>query len=171
MKKIATLCLLATTLLTSYSAIAQDKSKRPSPPAEVTATTKSGLTITINYSQPSVKGRTIGQDIAPYNKVWRTGANEATTFEISKDASIEGRPLPAGKYSLYTIPAESEWKIIFNKTSSQWGTAYKEADDALRVNVKAGKAKEFTEKMTFTVSEQGKVTLLWGDVAVNFTVK
>lgn len=148
-----------------------DKSKRPSPPDSVYATTASGLTISISYSQPSIKGRTIGNEIAPYGKVWRTGANEATVFEISKNATIEGKPLAAGKYSLYSIPTADEWTIIFNKTWNQWGTVYKEAEDVLRVKVKPTKAPSFTEKMTFSIAKTGKVTLLWGDTQVSFIVK
>jgi hypothetical protein len=126
--------------------------------------------VTIEYSQPSVKGRKIGTEIAPYGKVWRTGANEATVFEVSQDVKVEGQPLAAGKYGLYSIPGENEWVIIFNKTWKQWGTQYKEADDALRVNVKPGKTAEFTEKMTFTIDKSGKVSLMWGDVQVDFNV-
>jgi len=172
MKKILLFSLLATTLFTSVQSIAQeDKSKRPSPPASVTETITSGNTITLNYSQPAVKGRTIGQDIAPVGKVWRTGANEATTFEITKDAMIEGKPLPKGKYSLYSIPAENSCTIIFNKIWNQWGTKYTEADDALRIEATTGKTDSFTERMTFTVEKSGKVNLLWGDYLVSFTVK
>src|SRR5690242_94848 len=80
----------------------QDKSKRPSPPATATATTDNGVTITIDYSQPSLKGRTIGKDVEPMKgKVWRAGANEATTFEVNKDVTINGQKLPAGKYALF----------------------------------------------------------------------
>ncbi|MBA4139594.1 MAG: DUF2911 domain-containing protein, partial [Segetibacter sp.] len=127
-----------------------------------------GLTITIDYSQPSVKGRTIGKDIAPFGKVWRTGANEATTFEINKDAKVEGKPLKAGKYSLYSIPGKDEVTVIFNKTWNQWGTVYNEAEDVLRVKVKPSKAPAFTEKMTFTIDKSGKVLLMWGDWQASF---
>ncbi len=162
--------MLATTLLANIAGYAQqDKSKRPSPPA-VLNYTNNGVNITIDYSQPSVKGRTIGKDIAPYGQVWRTGANEATTFEVNKDVTIEGQALPAGKYGLYSIPGADEWTIIFNKTWQQWGTNYKQDDDALRVKVKPTKAEVFSEKMTF--SAQGdKVVLVWGDTQVAFTVK
>ena len=172
MKKILMASLVVTTLFTSVNSFAQDeKSKRPSPPATASATTAGGNTISINYSQPSVKGRTVGSDIAPYGKVWRTGANEATVFEISKDAKIEGKyPLPAGKYGLYSLPGENKWTLIFNKTWKQWGTNYSEGDDALRVEVNTQKAPTFTEKMTFQVSNDGKVTLMWGDKMVTFTV-
>lgn len=169
MKKV--LLLSAIALVTLGVNAQGDKSKRPSPPAKVTETTSNGTVITIDYSQPSVKGREIGKDIAPYGKVWRTGANEATVFEVSKDVKVEGKPLPAGKYGLYTIPGKDEWTLIFNKTWKQWGTNYTEADDALRVNVKPGKAPAFTERMTFNVDKSGKVSLLWGNEEVDFTVQ
>src|SRR4051794_786679 len=98
MKKMLLFSLIATTLFACAGNAQEDKSKRPSPPDKVTATTSNGNTITIDYSQPSVKGRAIGKEIAPYGKVWRTGANEATVFEISKDAKINGTSaLHAGK--------------------------------------------------------------------------
>jgi hypothetical protein len=169
MKKVILLSFLTAALVSSISIFAQqDKSKRPSPPAKVSETTSKGLTITIDYSQPSVKGRTIGKDIAPFGKVWRTGANEATTFEINKDAKVEGKPLKAGKYSLYSIPGKDEVTVIFNKTWNQWGTVYNEAEDVLRVKVKPSKAPAFTEKMTFTIDKSGKVLLLWGDWQASF---
>src|SRR3954467_6297627 len=173
MKKIFIASLVATTLFTSVKSSAQDdKSKRPSPPATASATTSTGNTITIDYSQPGVKGRTIGKEIAPYGKVWRTGANEATVFEITKDAKIEGKyPLKAGKYGLYSIPGEKNWTVIFNKTWKQWGTEYTEADDALRVVLPTKKAPQTTEKMTFQAKQDGTVTLMWGDKMVSFTVK
>ena len=145
----------------------------PSPPAKASETIESGAVITINYSQPSVKGRTIGKDLEPMEgKVWRTGANKATVFEVSKDVKVEDKALPAGKYALFTIVNGDEWTIIFNKTADQWGAFnYKEADDALRVKVKGEKAKAFSEKMTFAVDKKGKVSLVWGDKQVEFKVK
>jgi len=171
MKKILILTLI-TGLFTGINASAQqDKSKRPSPPAKVSETIASGATISIDYSQPSVKGRTIGKEIAPYGEVWRTGANEATVFETNKDVTIEGKTLPTGKYSLYSIPGADKWTLIFNKTWKQWGTAYKEADDVLRVDVKPLKAPTATEKMTFDIAKNGEVSLKWADTKVNFMVK
>jgi hypothetical protein len=170
MKKV--LLLSAIVLVTLGIKAQDDKSKRPSPPAKVTETINSGAVITIDYSQPAVKGREVGKEIAPYGKVWRTGANEATTFEVSKDVKVEGKALPAGKYSLFTIPNKEEWVIIFNKTPNQWGAyKYAEADDALRVKVKPAKAPQFTERMTFNVAKSGKVSLLWGNEEVDFTVQ
>lgn len=168
--------LLLFTLITlsTLSACAQpDKSKRPSPPALAKETLGSGAMVSIDYSQPSVKGRVIGKDLEPKaGQVWRTGANEATVFETDKAVKIEGKELPAGKYGLFTLVNGDEWTIIFNKTWKQWGAYdYKESDDALRVNVKAAKASSFAEKMTFSISKDGKVTLLWGDISVGFTVQ
>jgi hypothetical protein len=170
MKKV--LLLSAIALVTLGVKAQDDKSKRPSPPAKVTETTNNGAVITIDYSQPAVKGREIGKDIAPYGKVWRTGANEATTFEVSKDVKVEGKALPAGKYGLFTIPNKEEWVVIFNKTPQQWGAyKYAEGDDVLRVKVKPTKAPQFTERMTFNVDKSGKVSLLWGNEEVDFTVQ
>ena len=171
MNRISVFSLLAFTLLSTEAFSQQDKSKRVSPPALVTQTTSNGLVITIDYSQPSLKGRTLGKDIAPYGKVWRTGANEATTFEISQDAKIEGKLLKAGKYSLYSIPGEQEATVIFNKVWNQWGTVYNESEDALRVNVTPSQSPAFNEKMTFAIDKSGKVTFLWGEGEVNFMVE
>ena len=105
-------------LVASVAVLAQDddKSKRPSPPAVVKETLKNGTTVSIDYSQPSLKGRTIGKDVEPMQgKVWRAGANEATIFEINKDVKVEGKTLAAGKYALFMLPAENEWTVIFNK--------------------------------------------------------
>lgn len=175
MKKILSAAIFSALLCSGLSAVAQDKdkSKRPSPPATVTQTLESGAVIKIDYSQPSVKGRTIGKDLEPKEgTVWRTGANEATIFETSKDVKINGQNLPAGKYSLFTISGADEWTIIFNKTWNQWGAYdYKEAEDELRVKAKPVKAANFSEKMTFTIDKGGDVSLFWGDVQVGFQVK
>ena len=175
MKKIRSIAVIAVLLL-SIGACAQkpaeDKSKRPSPPAMATATINS-LKISIDYSTPFVKGRTIGKDLEPKDgQVWRTGANEATIFEISQDATINGNKLTAGKYSLFTLFNGNECTIIFNKTWNQWGAYdYKEAADALRVKVPVQKAGTVSEKMNFSINNAGTVTLLWGDISVSFDVK
>jgi hypothetical protein len=170
MKSVLLLAVACTTML--FACGQDDKSKRPSPPAQAKETLASGAIVTIDYSQPSVKGRTIGKDLEPMpGKVWRTGANEATVFEVSKPVKVEGKELPAGKYALFTIAGDNEWTIIFNKTANQWGAYdYKEADDALRVKVKPSKAPSFAEKLTFNVNKDGTVTLLWGDRKVDFKV-
>lgn len=170
-KQIATFACLFI-LFVAVNANAQtDKSKRLSPPDKVTETIKSGVTVSIDYSQPSVKGRSIGGEIAPYGKVWRTGANEATVFEINKDVKVNGNALSAGKYGLYSIPGQKEWTIIFNKVWNQSVAKYTDAEDALRIQVNAVTAKNFTEKMTFKIEKSGEVKLMWGNVVVPFTVK
>jgi hypothetical protein len=148
-----------------------DKSKRPSPPA--VASKKAGaVTITINYSQPSVKGRKIFGGLEPYGKVWRAGANENTTFEIDKDAKIDGKPLAAGKYGFFVIPNEKEWTIIFNKASDQWGAfSYDEKQDALRITAKATKTPALVEKLVYTIDANGTVTLAWENTQASFQVK
>jgi hypothetical protein len=152
-----------------------DKSKRPSPPGTATGRVKDA-TITINYSSPSVKGRKIWGDLVPYDKVWRAGANEATIFETDKDIKVEGKTLAAGKYSLYAIPGEKEWTIIFNSATGQWGinrdgsTTEDPAKDVLRVNVKPKKSASFNEKLIYTVDNKG-FALLWENVEVPVLVK
>src|SRR5215475_3205891 len=121
MKKITTAKVLFLTLLVSVSSMMcaqNDKSKRPSPPATATGKVMAA-TITIDYSSPAVKGRKIWGELVPYDKVWRTGANEATLFSTDKEIKVEGKTLPAGKYSMYTIPGEKEWVIIFNSQTGQ----------------------------------------------------
>lgn len=152
-----------------FPSVAQDKPKKS--PAATASGVISGSTITINYSQPSVKERKIWGGLVPYNEVWRTGANEATTFETSKDIKVEGVLLPAGKYALFTIPGETEWTIIFNKTASQWGSfKYEAKEDQLRVKVKSTKAAAFTEQLTFYV-EKSKVFFRWENLEVGVNLK
>lgn len=148
---------------------AQDK-PMASPRATATGTVK-GKNITIDYGQPSVKGREIWGKLVPYGQVWRTGANETTSIEVSEDVKLQGQALPKGKYALFTIPGEKEWTIVINK-GIKWGAyTYKQEEDVLRVNVPVKKSKTFTEKMTFTVSKKGVVSLWWADAQVDFKVK
>lgn len=161
------LLLFIATLLTGMTGCAL----RPSPPAKVSETINSGAKITIDYSRPGIKDRTIGNEIAPWGKVWRTGANKATVFEVSKDVKVEGESLPAGKYSLYSIPGQSEWTIILNRDWDQSGTIYDQARDILRVNVKTLKVPAFAERMTFKIAKEGIVSLVWGDYKIDFRVE
>lgn len=158
--------------LSMLGLLAQAQNNKPpaSPPAKASATVK-GKTITIDYSQPSVKGRKIWGELVPYGQVWRTGANTSTSIEFSADVMLEGKAVPKGKYALFTIPNEKEWTIIINK-SIKWGAfSYKEDEDVLRVNVPAKKSKAFTEQMTIAVSKKGVVSILWENVQVDFKVK
>ena len=147
-----------------------DKAQRSSPSAQAKAIVN-GKIITIDYSQPAVKGRKIWGDLVPYGLTWRTGANETTVFEVSADVLIEGKKLAKGPYALFTIPGEKEWVVIFNKTIA-WGEySYKEADDVLRVTVPSKPSPSFTERFSINISDQGLVSLLWENLQVDFTVK
>jgi hypothetical protein len=162
--------LVAIFSITSYAQEGKDKSKRPSPPAKAEGSVD-GAKIVIDYSTPSVKGRKIFGGLEPYGKVWRTGANECTTFDVDKNVKIEGKELPKGKYGLFTIPGETEWTIIFNKDAGQWGAYdYKESDDVLRVKVKPGKTEKLVERFNIAV-EGNKVVIRWENTAVAFAVK
>jgi Protein of unknown function (DUF2911) len=107
--------------------------------------------VSINYARPSLRGRQLlGKANIPFGKVWRLGANEATTIEITDSMLINGRPLAKGKYALMAIPGESEWTIIINSNANQWGAyTYSEKKDIMRINVKAEKLKEKTETLSF----------------------
>ena len=159
--------LLLCSLAISFTANAQ---KMESPRDSISG--KVGeATITINYGSPSVKGRKIWGDLVPYGKVWRTGANQATNFTTDKAIMVEGKPLPAGKYSFFAIPDEKEWTIIFNKTANQWGAYdYKQSDDALRVTVKPESIAPLAERLKYTITPKG-ITLMWEKLSVPVTIK
>ena len=152
----------------------QDKSKRPSPPgtAEVTLKNKK---ITIDYSRPSLKGRKVGQELAPYGKVWRTGANEATALTTEIDLNIGGAKVPAGKYTLYTLPSEGTWKLIINKQTGQWGTQYDESQDLARVDMKKSALSQSVEQFTISLEKKGENTaalnLDWENTRVSVEIK
>ncbi|MEP0548185.1 MAG: DUF2911 domain-containing protein [Rhodothermales bacterium] len=163
-------------LLLAAPASAQQRGNdeaRTSPNASVSQTI--GTTVaTVGYSRPSVRDREIFGDLVPYDAVWRTGANEATTITFSGDVTVEGQPLSAGTYGLFTIPGEDEWTVIFNEMSEQWGAGdYDMSRDALRVTVEASEADD-TEMMTFSFEEvgesMGKLVLRWDETAVALTI-
>ncbi|MBS1520476.1 MAG: DUF2911 domain-containing protein [Bacteroidetes bacterium] len=152
--------ILMTMMLPALLKAQTDKSKRPSPPA--TATGKIGdATVTIDYSSPSVKGRKIFGGLLPYDKLWRAGANEATMFETDKDIVVEGKKLPAGKYSFFATPGEKEWKIFFNSETGQWGDKkdgsanMDPAKTVLEITVKPKKTSELNEKLEYAVMKNG----------------
>jgi tetratricopeptide (TPR) repeat protein len=139
-------------------------------------TQKIGITnITINYHRPLVKGRKIFGGLEQYGKVWRAGANENTTIEFSDPVTVEGKPLAAGVYGLHMIPGESEWTVIFSKTSTAWGSfSYDQKDDAARVAVKAQPA-EFHEALTYDFDDPKPdstiITMRWDKIAVPLKVE
>jgi hypothetical protein len=146
---------------------------RVSPNAAVSQTI--GTTeVRITYGRPQVKGRTIFGELVPYDEVWRTGANEATTFSVSSDVTIEGESLSAGTYSLYTIPGTDNWTIIFNNVANQWGTNYDQSKDALRVEV-TPESTSSREMLTFLFEDvtdtSGTCVLHWADMRVPFEIQ
>lgn len=178
MRKIA---LVVATMLVAVGAFAQmqmqqPQVKYPRPSQKASLTQTIGTTdMTITYSRPGVKGRVIWGGLVPYDKVWRTGANEATTISFSDDVMINGAPLPKGTYSLHTIPGHDSWTLAFNKVADQWGSySYEQAKDQLRVTATPQKA-PFTEWMTFEVpqlsADKATVLLRWENLAVPFTVE
>ncbi|MBA3633587.1 MAG: DUF2911 domain-containing protein [Acidobacteria bacterium] len=143
-------------------------------PRQSISQTVGDTTVSIIYHRPNVKGREIWGKLVPFGEVWRTGANEATTFEVSNDVKISGQTLPKGKYSLHTIPNKDEWIVIFNKTSDQWGSFdYDVKQDALRVNVKP-MAADFKESMSIefenVTDNTTQVAIGWEKVRVPFTI-
>ena len=140
-------------------------------PRESVSGTINGANVTIGYGSPSVRGRKIWGDLVPYGQIWRTGANPVTEIQTDKDLKIEGKTLPAGKYSIFTIPGENEWKVIFNSETGQWGikddgSANDDpSKDVLTVTAKPQKSPDFHEKLTFAVNSGG-ITLLWENLAL-----
>jgi hypothetical protein len=171
MKKV--LFVVAVLALLAPSAFAELKLPRASQKSTVAQTV--GYTdVSITYSRPGVKGRVIWGDLVPYDKVWRTGANEATTFMVSRDVTINGKALPAGTYSLHTIPGKTSWTFIFNKKADQWGSYnYDAAEDALRVDARPAEGPN-QEWLTFSFpdvqNDTCTVELAWEKVRVNFTI-
>ena len=162
-----TFSFLMAIFLMSFTACAQGNKASPA----ATAAGKVGdADITINYSSPSVKGRTIWGELVPYGKVWRAGANEATTFETSKDITVEGKTLPAGKYSLFAVPGENEWQILFNSQTGQWGTQHDAAKDVLTVSVKPRASSSMNERLLYDVNGSGFV-LKWDKIEVPVSIK
>lgn len=149
--------LLATILIALAAiSVAQDKSKRPSPPAQAQCKFSDGKTITVDYSSPRMKGRKIYGDLVPYGQVWRTGANDATTFVTTANLTIEGKDVPAGNYTIFTIPNPDKWTLIVNKKTGEWGIPYKyESDELARVDMTGSKTPSPVENFTISFHEMG----------------
>lgn len=173
--------LIMTMTAMLFSSVLWAQNQPLSPPATATGKVKGGATITINYSSPGVKGRQIWGALVPYDKVWRAGANAATTFQTDKDIKVEGKDLKAGKYTLYAIPGEKEWTIIFNSQTMNgdkplWGikmdgsTTDDPAKDALRVTVKPRKSKAMQERLQYVIDQNG-FSLVWENLEVPVAIK
>jgi hypothetical protein len=148
-----------------------------SPPGTASVTFAGGKTVTINYSRPSMRGRQIFGGLVPYGQVWRTGANAATSLKTDVDLTIGGASVPAGSYTLYSIPSETGWKLIINKETGQWGTKYDESQDLARVDMKVSKNASPTEQFTISLEKTSGNTatlkLDWANTtaSVNVTEK
>ena len=170
MKTLKISFLLFMSLIT-LNLVAQDKTDRPSPPKSESETVN-GTELTIDYSSPAVKDRTVWGDLVPYGKTWRTGANEATTLTVSKDVKIDGKSVKAGKYGLFTIPGEKEWTFIINSVWDQWGDYnYDASKDVTRFTAKPYRLDEKEERLKFEISADGKVELEWDQVGVSFMIE
>jgi hypothetical protein len=170
MKLTTKIAILFMAVFTTSVTVAQDK-KPASPPATATGTIN-GAAITIEYSSPFVKGRTIWGDLIPYGKVWRAGANKTTTFETSKNIKVEGKELVAGKYTFFVIPEkDGKATLIFNKEIKDLNPYnYDESKDALRVTVSTKKAPKLTESLMYNVNKSN-VTLTWEHTEIPFSIK
>ena len=171
MKKIQHLLLMATAIMLSFTALAQNAKPRISPPQLATGKIRHA-TVTISYSSPSVKGRVIWGALVPFDKVWRAGANEATTFETDKDIKVEGKVLPAGKYSFFLLPRQNAaWTAIFNKEPKQWGAfKYEESKDQLRVDIKPTALRDTVQALDYRITHKG-FSLNWEKVSVPISIK
>jgi Protein of unknown function (DUF2911) len=164
MRKLTTVTL-CTLVLSASALLAQEPKKAPlSPPQEV-KWTRNNKGITINYSAPSKRGRAVMGELVPYGKVWRTGANAATTLTTDVDVMFGSLHVPAGKYTLFTIPGEKEWTLIVNKQTGQWGTNYDEKQDLGRVKMKVAPLKDTAEQMAFTIDDKA-LALSWENTKV-----
>src|SRR3989441_11309826 len=160
-KRIAFLTLLIITL-TVAAAAQQDKSKRPSPPAHAQCKFADGKTINVDYSSPRVSDpkthqpRKIYGGLVPYGKVWRTGANEATAFVTDANLTVGGKDVPAGSYTIFTVPGADKWTLIVNKKTGEWGIPYKyESDELARVDMQVSKTASPVENFTIAFDQTG----------------
>jgi hypothetical protein len=166
------LSFFALAIFFSFSSCAQNAPKSPA----ATATGKIGTAnIAINYSSPAVNGRKIWGELVPYDKVWRAGANTATSIETDKDIIIEGKKLPAGKYSFFATPGEKEWTIILNAETGQWGIKSGQANrdpakDVLTAVVKPRQSASLNERLAYVVNKDG-IVLQWENLEVPIAVK
>src|SRR5207237_1828585 len=140
--------------LLSFTLIAvaqQDKSKRPSPPGSAECKFPDGKTIKVDYSSPRAKGRKIFGGLVPYGEVWRTGANEATTLVTDTNLTVGGKDVPAGSYTIFTVPDQDKWVLVISKKTGEWGTPYPgEGDDFARVDMKVSQLPAPAENFTIS---------------------
>jgi hypothetical protein len=167
------LALTAVALLFGAVAIARQQNRVS--PHETVELALNGKKISITYGRPSMKSRKIMGALVPYNAVWRTGADEATVLTTEADLMIGTLAVPKGSYSLFTLPTESGWKLIVNKTAKQWGAFnYDEKQDLGRTDMKVGKTSAPVEQFTITLTKAGSGALLkmaWENTTASVDVK
>jgi len=145
-------------------------------PRDTTRATIGSATILVDYGRPSKRGRKIIGELVPFGSVWRTGANEATTFVTTANLSVQGKDVPAGSYTIFTVPAQDKWTLIINKKTGEWGIPYHyESDELVRVPMQVGKTSGPVENFTINYDQGGGCTLLisWENTqaSVKFTEK
>lgn len=152
--------------------IMQANTKKHSP-EDTVVYTQGEMEMSVFYNRPSKKGRDIFGGLVPYGEVWRTGANEATTFETNRDITFGGQPLPAGKYTLWTIPGPNTWTVIINDKMYGWGVGFQGASreaeyDVLKVDVPVQKLDQVVEQFTIAFEQQNglALTLMWDQTKV-----
>lgn len=156
MRKTMVLSVIA---LLSVLTIAQQKPPL-SPRKQAEAKLGNGKTVSVDYGSPSMRGRKIMGGLVPYDKVWRTGANEATKFHTGGDLTVNGTKVPAGDYTLYTLPGEKGWKLIINKQTGQWGTEYHQEQDLARIDMNVAKMPAPVEQMELKLEPKGEDVVL-----------
>ncbi len=178
MRKATSLCATLSVCLLLWSASvasAQEKKPRPSPPAKAECKLSGGKDITVDYSSPRAKGRKIFGGLVPYGQVWRAGANEATTFATSSDITVGGKTVPAGKYTIFAIPAEDKWTLVISKKSGEWGTAYPGPDnDLARIDMKVSKTSAPVENFTIAFDQNGNACTMrmeWENTQASVDIK
>jgi len=159
MRKLFGLCtviFLCLAVVATPSHAQMDKSKRPSPPANAMFKFADGKTVTVDYSSPRMKGRKIFGGLVPFDKVWRAGANEATTFVTGANLTVGGTAVPAGSYTMFAIPGQDKWTLIISKKTGEWGTEYPgEANDLARIDMKVSKLPSPLENFTIAFDKTG----------------
>jgi len=161
MVMLTAVCTGAALLFATKVSSQQEKSQRPSPPAQAKCDLGGGKSLTIDYSSPRAKGRKIMGGLVPYGQVWRAGANEATTFVTDADLNVGGTTVPAGKYTIFTVPEEAKWTLVISKKTGEWGTAYPgPSEDLARVAMKVSKTPAMVEDFTIAFDKSGAACAL-----------
>ena len=141
-------------VVVGYTAAEQEK--RPSPAAQASCKFQDGKTINVAYSSPRMKGRKIFGGLVPYGEVWRTGANEATTFVNTAEVNSDSKSIPAGSYTIFTLPKEDTWTLIVSKKTGEWGIPYPgEGSDLVRMGMKTSKVSPPVENFTIAFDQAG----------------